>query len=150
MDRDPVVTRYVAGPWADPDMHLGFVMDRMQAVHPTGLGYWSVTDAQNDMTFMGWILLLPCLNDKFEIGWRFRREYWGRGYATEAGLPVLRHGFEAVGLQSVIADIHPENTGSINVAEKLGLRFVENRLYEGEPAARFQIDANVWRRGNPQ
>lgn len=149
MDREPLVTRYIAGPWSNPDEHLAFVMDRMQTTYPHGLGYWSVMDTETDLGFMGWVLLLPCSGEEYEIGWRFRRECWGQGYATEAALPVLRHAFETVGLPSVVADIHPHNIGSINVAEKLGLRFVENRVCEGEPAVHYQIDADVRQSDNP-
>ncbi len=59
MDRDPLVTRYVAGPWSNPDEHRAFVVNRMQTLYPKGLGYWSVIDAQDDAGFIGWILLLP-------------------------------------------------------------------------------------------
>ncbi len=36
--------------------------------------------------------------------------------------PVLAHGFETIGLPEVVAEIDAENTGSLRVAEKLGLR----------------------------
>ena len=59
------------------------------------------------------------------------RSAWGNGFASEASLPVLRHGFEGVGLEHVIADIHPDNAGSLRVAEKLRLRFVGERKING-------------------
>ena len=142
MDRDPLVTRYVTVPWSDAGGHRAFVVDRMQTAYPKGLGYWSVIDAVNDTGFMGWILLLPCSGDRHEIGWRFKRDCWGSGYATEAARPVLRHALDNVGLKSVVAEIHPDNGGSMRVAEKIGFRFVENRIIGGDPAACYQFDAN--------
>jgi RimJ/RimL family protein N-acetyltransferase len=38
-----------------------------------------------------------------EIGWRLARRYWGQGYATEAALAGLEHGFAALGLEEVVS-----------------------------------------------
>jgi hypothetical protein len=56
MDRDPEVTRFIVGPWADPVAHRAFVEARIHAVYPTGMGYWSVFASDR---FVGWILLTP-------------------------------------------------------------------------------------------
>lgn len=58
-----------------------------------------------------------------ELAYLIDHEHWGSGFATEAALGLLRHGFEELGLRRIIANIHPENTGSLRVAEKCGLRF---------------------------
>ena len=58
-----------------------------------------------------------------EVGWRFARGAWGRGYATEAGAAALEHAFTDLALAEVIATILPGNLRSVRVAEKLGLRF---------------------------
>lgn len=57
-----------------------------------------------------------------EIGWRLKRSAWGKGYATEAALPVLDHAFQTSGLDRVIADINPHNAASIKVAQKIGMK----------------------------
>ena len=141
MDRDPSVTRYVPGPWADPERHRAFVLARMRTVYPDGLGYWSVVERAEPATFLGWILLLPydAVTDEVEIGWRFVRASWGHGYATEAAAPVLDHAFRTVGLDKVVADIDPANTASIRVAGKLGLEWVEDREIGGERVKSYQI-----------
>ncbi|MCC6982041.1 MAG: GNAT family N-acetyltransferase [Bauldia sp.] len=46
--------------------------------------------------------------------------YWGRGYATEAGRLVLRHGFERAGLRLVRSGVFADNPASLHVQEKLG------------------------------
>ena len=56
MDRDPEVTKFMAGPWSDPAAHRAFVRQRMRHVYPTGMGYWAVDTLQG---FVGWILLMP-------------------------------------------------------------------------------------------
>jgi RimJ/RimL family protein N-acetyltransferase len=42
MDRDPLVTRFIAGPWLDPIAHRAFIEGRMRHTYPAGMGYWSV------------------------------------------------------------------------------------------------------------
>jgi RimJ/RimL family protein N-acetyltransferase len=58
----------------------------------------------------------------YEIGWAFRHDRQGRGYATEAGEALLAHAFGPLKAHRVIATCQPENTASWRVAEKLGLR----------------------------
>ncbi len=120
MDRDPLVTQFISGPWTDPVAHRAFIAERMRHRYPDGMGYWSIVAAEG---FVGWILLTPLdlHGPEIEIGWRLVRAAWGRGYATEAARPVLDHAFRTLGLPYVVADIDPANTASIGVARKLGL-----------------------------
>ncbi len=56
-----------------------------------------------------------------EIGWTLGREYWGRGYATEAALAVREHAFGELGLRRLISLIAEENVASAAVAGRLGM-----------------------------
>jgi RimJ/RimL family protein N-acetyltransferase len=56
-----------------------------------------------------------------EIGWKLGAAYWGRGYATEAALAVRDDSFARLGLQRLVALIHPRNVASVRVAEKIGM-----------------------------
>ncbi|MBE5785041.1 MAG: GNAT family N-acetyltransferase [Clostridiales bacterium] len=56
------------------------------------------------------------------LGWLLRRDRWKQGYAFEAAEAALRYSFEVLGAKTVIADIRPENTASIRLAEKLGMK----------------------------
>jgi RimJ/RimL family protein N-acetyltransferase len=62
-----------------------------------------------DETFQDW-----------ELSYGFRRDRWGRGYATEAARACVRHGFEAMGLAKIVADVDPANLASMRVLEKCG------------------------------
>lgn len=52
----------------------------------------------------------------------FRRDVWGRGYATEAAAAMLDLAFERAGAHRVFGDADPRNVGSWRVMEKLGMR----------------------------
>lgn len=60
---------------------------------------------------------------EIEIGYRLAREFWGKGYATEAALAVRDYGFHALSLTRLIALIDPENAASRRVAEKIGMMY---------------------------
>jgi RimJ/RimL family protein N-acetyltransferase len=136
MDRDPEVTRFVSGPWANPLAHRAFVESRMRHPYPPGMGYWSIIGPEG---FVGWILLTPLdlHGPEIEIGWRLMRAAWGRGYATEAARPVLDHALHALGLSKVVADIDPANTASVSVARKLRLQPAGPVLYAGRTITRY-------------
>ena len=57
-----------------------------------------------------------------EIGYSLHRGYWGHGYATEAARSLLEFAFTELGLHRVFADCHPENSASVRVLERLGMR----------------------------
>lgn len=68
---------------------------------------------------------------EIEIGYRLARQSWGRGYATEAVLAVRDFAFLSLGLQRLIAMIDPDNTASIRVAEKAGMNYEQDVIFEG-------------------
>ena len=80
-----------------------------------------------------------------EIGYELAPECWGQGLMTEAIGAVLGFGFTTMGLHSVEAQIHPENTGSRRVLEKLG--FVQEGYFREnfyEPADGSFTDTAVF------
>ena len=59
-----------------------------------------------------------------EIGWRLAAPFWGKGLATEGARAVLRHAFDVVGLEQVVAIAAPANVRSLRVMERLGMKHV--------------------------
>lgn len=128
LDADPAVMRFILGrartavearSFWEPKCHDAAADDR-------GLGWWIgfVDDA-----FIGWWVLAPGGigatagggSAAAEVGWRLKRDQWGRGLATEGAVAVLRWGFEHAGLETVWAEVHPENAGSRGVMRHLGM-----------------------------
>jgi RimJ/RimL family protein N-acetyltransferase len=72
-----------------------------------------------------------------DIGYRFMRKHWGKGYATEACTAVLEFAFEIHKKQQIIAHVHEYNTGSQRVAEKLGFTLEHRFLWDGELPGRY-------------
>ncbi len=65
-----------------------------------------------------------------DIGFRFLPEYWGKGIATEASIPIIKYGFEVVKLNKIIGIADPKNIGSCKVLEKIGLSFYKSAIYD--------------------
>ncbi len=64
---------------------------------------------------------------EWELAYGFRRDRWGRGYATEAARACVRHGFEGLGLETIVADVDPANPASVRVLENCGFERVEEQ-----------------------
>lgn len=61
-----------------------------------------------------------------ELAYVLGREYWGHGYATEAGRAVLRYGFDELGAAKVLSPINSVNARSTGLAQRLGCRIRRN------------------------
>lgn len=75
--------------------------------------------------------------DVTDVGYRFRPEFWGRGFATEACAASLEFGFGTLGLSEIVAFVLPENGASIRVLEKVGMHLDGEVMYDGLLALRF-------------
>lgn len=79
-------------------------------------------------------------SDGAEIGWRLAKASWGQGLATEAARAVLRHGFEILGFQRIIATVQSLNRASIRVVEKLGMKAESSFHRNGREVVLFSIN----------
>jgi RimJ/RimL family protein N-acetyltransferase len=89
-----------------------------------GWGLWAVESADGFIGFAG--LAIPRFEAPFtpcvEIGWRFSRSAWGRGFATEAARAVIGHAFEdPLGLNELVSFTTVSNVRSRAVMERLGM-----------------------------
>ncbi|MFC5219021.1 GNAT family N-acetyltransferase [Streptomyces coerulescens] len=61
-----------------------------------------------------------------EVGWILGQAAWGHGYATELGAAWRDYAFSALDAPQLFSVIHPDNTGSIRVAERIGHRYLRD------------------------
>ncbi len=61
--------------------------------------------------------------DEAEIGYWLGKNYWGKGYATEALTELVRYSFVEVGLSRIWCGFFDGNERSRNVIERSGLKF---------------------------
>jgi ribosomal-protein-alanine N-acetyltransferase len=74
-----------------------------------------------------------------EIGWLLAREYWGCGFATEAGAATRDAAFNQWGYDHVISLIRPVNVNSQRVARRLGMTEGRRVQFHGYEHCVFEI-----------
>lgn len=62
---------------------------------------------------------------RLEVGYHVAPVLQGRGYATEAAAACRDHARDVLGAPELVAIVHPENTASRRVAEKIGMEVLE-------------------------
>jgi len=133
LDQDPEVMHFLNG--GNPtsmEMINSVFIPRMQSYSNTskGWGIWQVLDKVTN-EYLGWVLVRPMVfftdNPNFtdlELGWRFFKKTWGKGYATEAAIAIKDTVSKQADVLHVSALAVENNIGSIKVMEKIGMRFV--------------------------
>ncbi len=102
-----------------------------------GFGRWAVIRKQDD-SFIGWCGLKHNEEDEIDLGFRFFKSEWGKGYATESAKACVLYAKEVLKMDQIIARAAIKNGASIRVLEKLGFEFQEKRACHGiEDAYRY-------------
>ncbi len=88
-----------------------------------GFGLWAVILKETDELIGQCGLTMQPWQDRevLEIGYLFCRQYWHRGYATEAARGCKKYAFEELGADEVCSIIRDTNTASQNVAVRNGM-----------------------------
>ena len=131
---DAEVMRYGEGVQS-PQWVRSWISSWINEYYPRqGFGFWAVVikETSNVIGYCG-LSRFPgrCAADEAEIGFRLARSYWGRGIATEAAAAVRDHGFGSLHLPKIVAIIDPANVASIRVAQKLGLGYERDVMFDG-------------------
>ena len=140
LNLDPEVTRYTHDPIRDLE-HAKEVLESsiLPQYRLYNHGRWAV-HLKEGGDFIGWCGLKYRLQqDEVDLGYRFKKAYWGQGYATEAAEASIKYGFEQIGLQRIVGRAEPDNIGSIKVLEKCGMKYIGVQLVDGHTANTYDI-----------
>jgi RimJ/RimL family protein N-acetyltransferase len=92
--------------------------------------------ARDSGLYIGWCgVTFSKFLDHAELGYRYCRDAWGQGYATEAAAAVIAETFQKTEMDRVLAIVHPANSASIRVLEKLGFGCIGTRFSRAVDAA---------------
>jgi len=95
----------------------------IERYNKNGYGLWAVIHKGTNI-FLGQCgLTIQNINGKeyLEIGYLFKRNYWHKGYATEAAFGCKRYAFEILKAEKVYSIIRDNNIASQNVAKRIGM-----------------------------
>lgn len=115
-----------------------------------GFGWWAIAEKASPAHLVGFggVSHYDYLGDlRLNIGYRFARDAWGKGYATEMGKFALNLAFTTPGIEHIWAVVRPDHAASIRVLEKIGMqRCAVLDDVAGKPASLvFEI-----RKGSPE
>lgn len=67
---------------------------------------------------IGLVLFLINEDDEKELGYRFRVNYWGKGYGIEVTKGMLGYYFDVLNTEKVTADVNLANVASVKILDK--------------------------------
>jgi len=148
---------------SDPDVHLYIQNNPVKSIDEikkviemlkiqykeNGIARWAVVDKLTNEC-VGWAGLkyfnhpLNNHNNFYELGYRFKKKHWGKGFATESSSAILDFGFKNLNVEKIFAITDPKNENSKKVLNKLGFNFQETFDYEGDPTDWFELKKVTW------
>ena len=114
------------GPFSDKEVQ-DWLENQFKHYKKYGFGLWAVVLKETDRMIgqCGLSMQKWKENKLLEIGYLFEREYWHKGYATEAALACKKYAFETLNADEVCSIIRDTNTASQNVALRNGMKITD-------------------------
>ena len=153
MNSDPEVMRYLSGQ-PETREQTQAVIERVKARWAdTGYSWWALVERDTGEVVGAGALQnlrremapLPDRDCPLEIGWRLRRDRWGRGYALEAAIAIADYTFDTWHPDELLAVCDPANTASSSVMKRLGMQDQGLQHWYGRDMTTYRIDAATWR-----
>ena len=81
---------------------------------------------------------------KLNLGYRFDKDSWGHGYATELAKYAIKYGFDELKADRIFAIVRPKHAVSIKVLEKCNMVLIEtlNDVPNEENSLVYMIENN--------
>jgi ribosomal-protein-alanine N-acetyltransferase len=93
--------------------------------------------------FIGWCgLKYNPDKDEYDIGFRFFRDYWNKGFATETAKRCIDFGFKELGITRIVGRAMKGNIASIKVLEKIEMTFKETFDFDGHDGVIYERTNN--------
>ncbi|MEO5858368.1 MAG: GNAT family N-acetyltransferase [Pyrinomonadaceae bacterium] len=136
---DPDVNRYLGGPKRQNAKALSTRMKFYMDCYEFGFGMCPMIWKES-REVIGSAGLQP-LEDtgEIEVGYSIIKRFWGLGIGTEAARGWMEYGFNAMGLERIVAVAVVGNTASRHIMEKLGMKFEKNEVHYDEECAFYGI-----------
>jgi len=150
----PAVMRWLGGLQTPEQWHA--VVERVLGYQrDLGFTFWIVEERGTDR-LLGWCGLKRLNYEnapnpgEMEIGWRFREDGWGKGFAKEAAIASLDLAFGRFEAPTAVAVTFQQNEASWGLMERLGMRYVpefdyvDPRFAAIGPTRQWRLHAEDW------
>ena len=136
LDSNPKVHQYLGN---NPITTIDQAQEAIQYIRGqyerNGIGRWAVEEKATG-EFVGWTGLKFEENlrefNYYDLGYRFRQEFWGKGIASETAALALKYGFETMGLEEIGGAADIRHVVSNHILQKVGLKFVDTFICDGD------------------
>lgn len=138
LNSDPDIVKYVHEPALKTEEEARRILSEIiLPQYENNLGRWAIHTIDR-MDFIGWcgLKFRPEL-DEIDLGYRFMKKAWGKGYATEAAKHCLDYGFQQLLLSKITGRAHIENIASYKVLEKIGMEFISEDIIDNCPVRTY-------------
>ncbi len=122
LNNDPDVIRYTDDPPFASIQEANAFLLAYDQYEKNGFGRWAVIHKETE-EWLGWCGIKRNEEELIDLGYRFHKEHWGKGYATEASVAVRDYAFKTLNISQLIGRVAQENAASIRVLEKIGMQF---------------------------
>lgn len=139
LNLDPDVNKYTGDePFDSIEEALNF-MQSYSDYKKHDMGRWGV-ELKETGKLIGWAgLKFSEETQEIDLGYRFFKSKWGKGYATEAAQACLDYGFKKLKVKRVVAYTMERNKASIRVLEKIGMSFLKHGDECGDKTLTYEI-----------
>jgi ribosomal-protein-alanine N-acetyltransferase len=139
LNSDPEVIKYTGDPPFETIEKAREFLLNYKDYEKNSFGRWAIITKESD-SFIGWCGLKLNEQNLVDIGFRFFKKEWNKGYATEAAHACLDYGFKELNLKEIIGRVARENKASIKVLEKLSMDYWKNDNCKGiEDSSYYRI-----------
>lgn len=135
---DPDVMKYSVSGAFSKEKVREILNNMLKDDNEKNLGVYVVFDKKNDL-WMGIVGVAWIEKNKVALVYRFFKEFWEKGYATEALQAFLKYISTNFSSVEVFAYIEEENKSSIKVAKKVGMQFQGKTIFHGIDVFSFKL-----------
>ena len=123
--QDPVVMYAYEGAYNDQEVQE-WLERQFRRYANDGFGLWGVVEKESgELIGQCGVTWQDCDGKRIpEVGYLLRKEFWHKGYATEAAIACKEYAFEKLGFDEVYSIIRDTNVASQNVASRNGMKKV--------------------------
>tara|TARA_B100001248_G_scaffold261335_2_gene252174 strand:+ start:2191 stop:2748 length:558 start_codon:yes stop_codon:yes gene_type:complete len=112
-------------PWPYPKGRVKeFIKGVILPAQGKTLFYWGIFLADEPESMIGGIEIRKIANPDNRGFW-LGRKYWGKGYMTEALIPVMDYAFEELGFEKMVFSNASKNPASSRIKAKTGARLIQ-------------------------
>ena len=156
---DPEVVRFVCEPATAQQIRDEILLTTRRGSDGS-IGSWCIADKISGKK-VGFAFLLPMPTTEndvdyesivmgrmpegdIEVGYFFIPSAWGKGFATEVCMRMLKFAFEEASFADLVASVHADNSASRRVLEKCGFRYRGRTMCWGLETPIYDLSRDEW------